>query len=99
MEKLLLISASSERGFWGQKKIPGWNEKAVQWLLLSFQMLATTCIYSQVMVIHQLPEGAQIMMVATVEGVAGKSMCDVASGSLQPLKSVKTCTPSPSVLL
>lgn len=28
-----------------------------------------------------------------------KSMCDVASGSLQPLRSGKTCTPSLSVLL
>lgn len=32
-------------------------------------------------------------------GCRKKSMCDVASGSLQPLRSGKTCTPSLSVLL
>lgn len=72
-------------------------------LLLSLvYMLATTCIYLQVMVIHQLPEGSQIMMVLLLWwGVQGKSLCDVASGSLQPLRcgKKKTCTPSLSVLL
>lgn len=34
-----------------------------------------------------------------VGGGAGKSLCDVASGSLQPLRREKTCTPSLSVLL
>ena len=57
-------------------------------LLLSLvYMLATTCIYLQVMVIHQLPEGSQIMVVLLLWwGVQGKSLCDVASGSLQPLR-------------
>lgn len=60
-------------------------------LLLSLvYMLATTCIYLQVMVIHQLPEGSQIMMVLLLWwGVQGKSLCDVASGSLQPLRGGK----------
>lgn len=37
--------------------------------------------------------------VTAVVGGAGKSLCDAASGSLQPLRSGKTCTPSLSVLL
>lgn len=71
-----------------------WKGTIMGLLLLSLvHMLATTCIYLQVTVIHQLPEGFQIMMVLILWRGAGKSLCNVASGSPQPLRYRKTCTP------
>lgn len=96
------LSGEHRQGFLGReemlenKKIPGWNGKGTIMgsLLLSFHMLATTCIYLQVMVIHRLPEGSRIVMVATVEGGGlQESVRDVPSGSLQPLRGGKALRP------
>ncbi len=67
-------------------------------LLLSLvNMLATTCMYLQVMVIHQLPEGSQIMMVSLLWwGEAGKCLYDVAQWLTAAIKEWKNLHSIPS---